>query len=179
MNGQLNQQSRLFRLPRAMLTPIGQPRRAGGVFIEQFHNILSVFFCHMHLTSYLLSCHFFFVSCQFVTKHGDCFEQLDHADTHRVNLGVARGLVLECILYLLLLCNFFFFLVIRSQQNSCCQHGSPLESVTVISQIYLATLRPRQLTQASFLQKNQMLQNVFLISVTLRWHRVACKNMSL
>ena len=108
MNGQLNQQSRLFRLPRAMLTPIGQPRRAGGVFIEQFHNILSVFFCHMHLTSYLLSRHFFFVSCQFVTKHGDCFEQLDHADTHRVNLGVARGLVLECILYLLLLCNFFF-----------------------------------------------------------------------
>ena len=108
MNGQLNQQSRLFRLPRAMLTPIGQPRRAGGVFIEQFHSILSVFFCHMHLTSYLLSRHFFFVSCQFVTKHGDCFEQLDHADTHRVNLGVARGLVLECILYLLLLCNFFF-----------------------------------------------------------------------
>ena len=37
-----------------------------------------------------------------MTKHGDCFEQLDHADTHRVNLGVARGLVLECILYLLL-----------------------------------------------------------------------------
>ena len=108
MNGQLNQQSRLFRLPRAMLTPIGQPRRAGGVFIEQFHNILSVFFCHMHLTFYLLSRHFFFVSCQLVTKHGDCFEQLDHADTHRVNLGVARGLVLECILYLLLLCNFFF-----------------------------------------------------------------------
>ena len=132
MNGQLNQQSRLFRLPRAMLTPIGQPRRAGGVFIEQFHSILSVFFCHMHLTSYLLSRHFFFVSCQFVTKHGDCFEQLDHADTHRVNLGVARGLVLECILYLLLLCNFsflFFLLVIRSQQNSCCQHGSPLVSV--------------------------------------------------
>ena len=31
-------------------------------------------------------------------------------------------------------------------------------------------LRPTQLTQASFLQKNQMLQNVFLISVTLRWH---------
>ena len=132
MNGQLNQQSRLFRLPRAMLTPIGQPRRAGGVFIEQFHSILSVFFCHMHLTSYLLSSHFFFVSCQFVTKHGDCFEQLDHADTHRVNLGVARGLVLECILYLLLLCNFFFSFL----ATSCCQHGSPLESVTVISQIY-------------------------------------------
>ena len=36
--------------------------------------------------------------------------------------------------------------------------------------IYLVTLRPTQLTQASFLQKSQMLQNVFLISVTLRWH---------
>ena len=29
------------------------------------------------------------------------------------------------------------------------------------NQIYLVTLRPTQLTQASFLQKNQMLQNVF------------------
>ena len=49
------------------------------------------------------------------------------------------------------------------------------------NQIYLVTLRPRQLAQASFLQKNQTLQNVFLISVTLRWHRasVACKNQSL
>ena len=35
-------------------------------------------------------------------------------------------------------------------------------------QIYLVTLRPTQLTQASFLQRNQMLQNVFLISVMLR-----------
>ena len=32
----------------------------------------------------------------------------------------------------------------------------------VTNQIYLVTLRPRQLTQASFLQKNQTLQNVFL-----------------
>ena len=49
---------------------------------------------------------------------------------------------------------------------------------TVTNQIYLVTLRPRQLTQASFLQKNQTLQNVFLISVMQRWHRasVACKN---
>ena len=48
------------------------------------------------------------------------------------------------------------------------------------NQIYLATLRPRQLTQASFLQKNQTLQNGFLISVTLRWHKVSvvCKNQS-
>jgi hypothetical protein len=30
-----------------------------------------------------------------------------------------------------------------------------------------------QLTQASFLQKNKPLQNVFLISVTLRWHRAS------
>jgi hypothetical protein len=33
------------------------------------------------------------------------FEHLGHADTHRVNLGMARGLVLERILYLLLPCN--------------------------------------------------------------------------
>ena len=36
------------------------------------------------------------------------------------------------------------------------------------NQIYLVTLRPTHLTQASFLQKNQMLQNVFLIFLTLR-----------
>ena len=30
------------------------------------------------------------------------------------------------------------------------------------NQIYIMTLRPRQLTQASFLQKNQTLQNVFI-----------------
>ena len=38
----------------------------------------------------------------------------------------------------------------------------------VSKQIYLVTLRPTQLTQASFLQKNQMLQNGFLIFLTLR-----------
>ena len=38
------------------------------------------------------------------------------------------------------------------------------------NQIYLVTLRPPQLTKASFLQKNQMLQNGFLIFLTLRWH---------
>ena len=38
------------------------------------------------------------------------------------------------------------------------------------NQIQLVTLRPTQLTQASFLQKYQMLQNGFLISVMLRWH---------
>ena len=48
------------------------------------------------------------------------------------------------------------------------------------NQIYLVKLKPRQLTQAYFLQKNQTLQNVFLISVMLRWHRasVACKYQS-
>ena len=39
------------------------------------------------------------------------------------------------------------------------------------NQIYLVTLRPTQLTQASFLQKkNHVLQNVFFIPVMLRWH---------
>ena len=36
------------------------------------------------------------------------------------------------------------------------------------NQIYLVTLTYGQLTQASFLQKNQMLQNGFLIFLTLR-----------
>ena len=34
------------------------------------------------------------------------------------------------------------------------------------NQIFLVTLRPRQLTQASFLQKNQTLQNVFFYICT-------------
>ena len=44
----------------------------------------------------------------------------------------------------------------------------------------LVTFTNTQLTQASFLQKNQTLQNVFLIVVTMRWHRAseACKNQS-
>ena len=47
-------------------------------------------------------------------------------------------------------------------------------------QITLLAFQPVQLAQASFLQKNETLQNVFLISVMLRWHRasVACKNQS-
>ena len=50
----------------------------------------------------------------------------------------------------------------------------------VCNQITVVTFQLVQLTQASFLQKDQKLQNVFLISVTLRWHRasVACKNQS-
>ena len=48
------------------------------------------------------------------------------------------------------------------------------------NQITVVAFQPVQLAQASFLQKNQMLQNGFLISVMLRWHRasVACKNQS-
>ena len=48
----------------------------------------------------------------------------------------------------------------------------------VRNQITVVAFQSVQLAQASFLQKNQTLQNVFLISVTLRWHRasVACKN---
>ena len=54
--------------------------------------------------------------------------------------------------------------------------GSPLCS----NQVTVVAFQPVQLTQASFLQKNQTLQNHFLIFVTLRWHRVsvACKNQS-
>ena len=50
----------------------------------------------------------------------------------------------------------------------------------VSNQITVVAFQPVQLAQASFLQKNPTLQNVFLISVTLRWHRasVACKNQS-
>ena len=51
---------------------------------------------------------------------------------------------------------------------------------TCINQVRVVAVSSPQLTQASFLQKNQTLQNRFLISVTLRWHRVsvACKNQS-
>ena len=48
------------------------------------------------------------------------------------------------------------------------------------NQVTVVACQLVQLTQASFLQKNQTLQNRFLISVVLRWHRVsvACKNQS-
>ena len=48
------------------------------------------------------------------------------------------------------------------------------------NQITVVAFQSVQLAQASFLQKNQMLQNGFLISVTLRWHRtsVVYKNQS-
>jgi len=46
------------------------------------------------------------------------------------------------------------------------------------NQITVVAYQPVQLAQASFLQKYQMLKIVFLIFVTLRWHRasVASKN---
>ena len=52
--------------------------------------------------------------------------------------------------------------------------------VGVSNQITVVAFQPVQLAQASFLQKNQMLQNIFLIFVTQRWHKasVACKNQS-
>ena len=60
--------------------------------------------------------------------------------------------------------NFEYFLLFSSGSN----------------QITVVAFQPVQLAQASFLHKNQTLQNGFLISVTLRWHRasVACKNQS-
>ena len=52
--------------------------------------------------------------------------------------------------------------------------------IDLTNQITVVAFQPVQLAQVSFLQKNQTLQNGFLISVTLRWHRasVACKNQS-
>ena len=50
-------------------------------------------------------------------------------------------------------------------------HHSTLVFITESNQIRVVAFSVPQLTQASFLQKNQMLQNVFLISVPLRWSR--------
>ena len=52
--------------------------------------------------------------------------------------------------------------------------------MSVSNQITVVAFQPVQLAQAWFLQKNQMLQNGFLIFVTQRWHKasVACKNQS-
>ena len=55
--------------------------------------------------------------------------------------------------------SFSFFKVIL---NYCC--------MTVSNQIRVVAFNVPQLTQASFLQKNQTLQNGFLIFVMLRWH---------
>jgi hypothetical protein len=51
---------------------------------------------------------------------------------------------------------------------------------THINQIRFVAFNVPQLTQASLLQKTQTLQNVFLISVTMRWHRASlvCNNHS-
>ena len=55
-----------------------------------------------------------------------------------------------------------------------------LDISTYSNQITVVAFQPVQLAQAWFLQKNQMLQNGFLIFVTQRWHKasVACKNQS-
>ena len=82
---------------------------------------------------------------------------------------------------------WFYVLVLNGGYPRPCTYLAG--SGTIFSHIYLlvsnqitvVAFQPVQLAQASFLQKkNQMLQNVFLISVTLRWHRVsvACKNQS-
>ena len=57
--------------------------------------------------------------------------------------------------------------------------SAPARQYSLFTTLVVAVSLP-QLTQASFLQKNQTLQNRFLISVTLRWHRVsvACKSQS-
>ena len=65
--------------------------------------------------------------------------------------------------------------------------GYLMEQVSLLSllqsesnQVRVVVVSLPQLTQASFLQKNQMLQNGFFISLTLRWHKfsVACINQS-
>ena len=50
--------------------------------------------------------------------------------------------------------------------------------MVVSNQVRAVAFSLPQLTQASCVQKNQTLQNRFVISVTLRWHKVsvACKN---
>ena len=68
-----------------MLTPTGQP---GGVSFEQYLVSPGLLYASKFLCI-KLSC-FFFVSCKFMTSYGDCFEQLDHADTHRVILDTPR-----------------------------------------------------------------------------------------
>ena len=47
-----------------------------------------------------------------MTKLGECFEQLDHADINMVILGMARGLVLECSVTF----RFHFFVLLFSHQ---------------------------------------------------------------
>ena len=79
------------------------------------------------------------------------------------------------------------FLLSTMQKISCnpppslCYTGlSAIQCTRGSNQVAVVAFQPVQLAQASFLQKNQMLQNLFLISVTLRWHRpsIDCKNQS-
>ena len=61
----------------------------------------------------------------------------------------------------------------RSLKKQPKNYGAQSNAQPAINQIYLVTFSVTKLTQASFLQKNQ-------ISVILRWHRasVAGKNQS-
>ena len=67
---------------------------------------------------------------------------------------------------------YYFFVFMTCLETIFSKRGHGCNQITVVA------FQPVQLAQASFLQKNQMLQNGFLISITLRWHRVsvACKN---
>ena len=60
--------------------------------------------------------------------------------------------------------------LIRVQGVSYCR----MQSKSALSnQITVVLFQPVQLAQALFLQKNQTLQNGFLISVMLRWHKAS------
>ena len=65
-------------------------------------------------------------------------------------------------------------------QSVSWQAGSHQITQAQGNQITVVAFQPVQLGQASFLQKNQTLQNVFLMSVTLRGCRasVVCKNQN-
>ena len=56
---------------------------------------------------------------------------------------------------------------LRGLKSLCASYTSE------INQFRVMAFNVPQLTQASFLQKKQMLQNVFLIFLTLRQHNVA------
>ena len=60
--------------------------------------------------------------------------------------------------------HFSMIFTIKFDKTSFEMWGPP------VNQIYLVTLRPTHLAHLSFFLKNQMLQNLFLISVMLRWH---------
>ena len=80
--------------------------------------------------------------------------------------------------------HWFLVMIPRNPSSLLLWQCNLLKGIAIWSgagnQITVVAFQPVQLAQASFLQKNQMLQNVLLISVTLRWHKasVARKNQS-